>query len=93
MAAHSQVLVIPSEYSSLIPDKQLSITNLIKTTLPAQSSALITHAACDAFSNKEPNKDLTCLMTRHVPPMDWLNKLEKDFGQAWFNGARSIQDF
>ena len=27
-----------------------------------------------------------------IPPKEWLEELDKDFGQAWFNGAQSIED-
>ena len=35
---------------------------------------------------------MTCLKTRPIPPKEWLEELDKDFGQAWFNGAQSIED-
>ena len=91
-AARSRVLAVPHIYSSYIPSQNMSITDLLKAELPAQSSALIVHAAAGAFSKEDPNEDLTCLKTRPIPPKDWLTKLEKEFGQAWFDGARSITD-
>jgi hypothetical protein len=50
------------------------------------------HTTAGAFSKEEPNEELTCLKTRSIPPNDWLEMLEKDLGQAWFNGSRSIKD-
>jgi hypothetical protein len=49
-------------------------------------------SAAGAFSKEEPNEDMACLKTRPIPPKAWLEQLEKDFGQAWFNGTRSIED-
>jgi hypothetical protein len=83
---------VPHIYSSYILSQNMSIPDLLKAELSAQSSALIVHTAAGAFSKEEPNKDVTCLKTRPIPPKDWLTKLEKEFGQAWFDGARSITD-
>ena len=86
-AACSRVLAIPPVYSACIPSQQTSISDLLKTKLPVRSSALIMHATAGAFSKEEPNEDLTCLKNRPIPPKDWLKKIEKDFGQVWFDGA------
>jgi hypothetical protein len=91
-AARSQVLAVPPACLSYIPSKRMSITDLLKANLPTQSSTLTMHTAAGAFSKEELNEELTCLKTRSIPPKDWLEMLEKDFGQAWFNGAQSIED-
>ena len=91
-AAHSQVLAVPPACLSYIPSKRISITDLLKANLPTQSSTLIMHTAVGAFSKEEPNEKLTCLKTHSIPPKDWLEMLEKNFGQAWFNSAWSIKD-
>ena len=84
-AARSKVLAVPSIYSLYIPKPKMSITDLLKAKLPIQSSALIMHSATGAFSKEEPNEDMACLKTRPIPPKAWLEQLDKDFGQAWFN--------
>ena len=91
-AACSKVLAVPSIYSLYIPKPKMSITDLLKAKLPIQSSTLIMHSAAGVFSKEEPNEDMACLKTRPIPPKAWLEQLDKDFGQAWFNGARSIED-
>ena len=78
-AARSRALAVPSALSSYIPSQKMSITDLLKAELPAQSSALIMHAAAGAFSKEEPNEDLTCLKMRPIPPKDWLEQLDKEF--------------
>jgi hypothetical protein len=78
--------------AAYIPSQKMSITDLLKAELPVQSSALIMHTAAGAFSKEEPNKDVTCLKTHPIPPKEWLEMLDKDFGQAWFNSAWSIKD-
>jgi hypothetical protein len=91
-AARSKVLAVPPIYLSYIPNQKMSITDLLKAKLPVQSSALIMHSAAGAFSKEEPNEDMACLKTRLIPPKAWLEQLDKEFGQAWFNGAQSIKD-
>jgi hypothetical protein len=92
LAARSEVMAIPAAYAVFIPDARLSISDLLRANLPVQSSALITTAARRAFCKDEPNEDLACLAVRHIPPRTWLQQLEAAFGQAWFDGARSIRD-
>ena len=91
-AARSKVLAVAPIYSSYIPQQKMSKTDLLKAQLPAQSSALIMHTAAGVFSKEEPNKDMTCLKMCPIPPKEWLEELDKDFGQAWFNGAWSTED-
>jgi hypothetical protein len=90
-AAHSRALAVPSALSSYIPSQKMSITDLLKAELPVKSSALVMHTAAGAFSKEELNEDLNCLKIHPIPPKDWLEKLDKEFGQAWFNGAQSIK--
>ena len=90
--ARSKVLAIPLTYTAYIPSRHLSISDLLNAELPVQSAALISIAAVNVFSTEKPNEDITCLKTRPIPPKEWLDKLEKAFGQAWFDGAQSIVD-
>jgi hypothetical protein len=76
----------------MLPDKALSIVDLLKYTLPIKRTALVLSQASEAYSHVEPNEDSNVLATRPVPPKDYLDKLETTFGQAWFDGARSIAD-
>jgi len=75
--ARSRVLAIASTYATYLPSQHLSVTDLLKAELPVQSSALTSITAVNAFSTEEPNKDVTCLKTRPVPPKEWLDQLEK----------------
>ena len=90
--AHSKTLAMPPICSAYIPSQHMSIADLLKATLPAQSSAIITHSAARAFNKEEPNEELACLKTRPIPPKYWLEEIDKEFGQAWFDGARSLED-
>jgi hypothetical protein len=90
--ACSRVLAIPSTYATYLLSQHLSVTDLLKAELPVQLSALISIMAINAFSTEQPNQNVTCLKTRPVPPKEWLDQLEKEFGPAWFKGARLIVD-
>ncbi|KAF8229013.1 hypothetical protein L208DRAFT_1483252 [Tricholoma matsutake] len=62
----------------------MSINDFLAMNLPPRAE--------DAYSQLEPNTDLRCLATRPIPSVDWLAKLDAAFGQAWFDGRRSIID-
>ncbi|KAH7903096.1 hypothetical protein BJ138DRAFT_1197369 [Hygrophoropsis aurantiaca] len=72
---------------------QISILELLRTPIPEQSTVLVQMQPNKCFSILEPNEDLECLKTRKIPPAQWLEAMEKAFGQAWFDGAKSIIDF
>jgi hypothetical protein len=63
LEACANILAIPSRYMSYIPDKQLSIIDFLKTTIPHQASVLISQTGDSSFSDELPNEDLTCLST------------------------------
>lgn len=50
--AHSRALAMPLACSAYILSQQMSIADLLKATLPVQSSALITHSATGAFTKR-----------------------------------------
>jgi len=92
LAERSKVIQIPSAYISNIPNKQLSIIDLLKYPLLSQASVLILQKGSSSYSNEMPNENLECLLTRPIPPKAWLQALEAALGQAWFDGKRSIID-
>jgi hypothetical protein len=92
LRARHELLCIPHPYATYIPDHRMSINDFLVTNLPPLSSALVVTRAEDAYSQLEPNTDLRCLATRPIPSVDWLAKLDAAFGQAWFDGRRSIID-
>ena len=93
LAERLELIQIPSAYISSIPDKQLSIIDLLKYPLLPQSSVLILQTGSSSYSDEMPNKNLECLLTWPIPLKSWLQALEAAFGQAWFDGKRSIIDF
>ena len=86
------VLKIPLGILKNIPDRTLSIADLLRTQLPLQPSVLVTTKANAAFSQLPPNENATALENRPIPNAEYLKDLEASFGQAWFDGARSIVD-
>jgi len=92
LTERSKVLQIPSAYISNIPDKRLSIIDLLKCPLLPQASVLISQKGSSSYSDEIPNENLACLLMQPIPPKSWLQALEAAFGQAWFDGRRSIVD-
>lgn len=92
-AAREQALAVPEEYRSHYPNRAMTIPELLNAELPVQIPVLVTAPAWECFRIEEPNEDLTVLKTRPIPPQQWLHDAVAAFGQAWFDGARSIVDW
>jgi len=82
----------PSSLHSIHTDARLSISDLLKANLPVQSSALITTARVGHFAKMNQMKTWLALQCGTFLPGHGFKQLEVAFGQAWFDGARSIQD-
>jgi hypothetical protein len=79
--------------ASSIPSPQLPIIEFINFPLPAQSAELVTMRPTAWFSTDPPDQNATqLLLSRTIPPKAFLDKLETETGQAWFNGNISIID-
>ncbi|KAH7912046.1 hypothetical protein BJ138DRAFT_1112718 [Hygrophoropsis aurantiaca] len=94
LTARAAVLAIPDTYAgTYLPHPHLSVLDFLRVPFPAQPSVLVSEQAdASCFSALRANEELTCLRTRKIPPSEWIQKLEKAFGQAWFDGAQSIVD-
>ncbi|KAJ7488492.1 hypothetical protein B0H11DRAFT_2406543, partial [Mycena galericulata] len=90
--ALAKVLEVPSAHKSLIPGPNLPVTEFLKLPFPKKSSALVFSKPEDWFSNDAPNVTVTSLLTRPIPPREFLNSLTQRVGQAWFDGHTSIRD-
>ena len=90
--ACTKALAIPSCKMTRFPTQNISVTDLLKKSLPPRSSALITSKRSTWFSKEKPHSSLDCLMDGPIPNDDFLDKLNDDTGQAWLDGARSIID-
>ncbi|KAJ7504710.1 hypothetical protein B0H11DRAFT_1709383 [Mycena galericulata] len=91
-AALAKVLEVPSAHKSLIPGPNLPVTEFLKLPFPKKSSALVFSKPEDWFSNDAPNVTVTSLLTRPIPPREFLNSLTQRVDQAWFDGHTSIRD-
>ncbi|TBU21591.1 hypothetical protein BD311DRAFT_743520 [Dichomitus squalens] len=92
LTARRTALAIPPEYQDLLPDPDTSVLALLCANLPPRPSALTSQNASHAFTDDPPNETLQKLFDRPVPPPNYIGKLQKEFGQAWFSGAQSIID-
>lgn len=92
IAARKSVLTIPQKHQRLLPDPKLSVLGLLAAELPLRPSAVTHQEASRAFSFDPPTEDLPAIRTRPLPHPQFVQKLQKAFGQAWFSGALSIVD-
>ena len=85
-------LAVPPEYKHHFPSATLPVTDFINLKLPYASNELITAKSGSWFSPDCPDSDLTYLFERSIPPKEYVTTLDQAFGQAWFDGAKSIID-
>ncbi|KAH7905193.1 hypothetical protein BJ138DRAFT_1130617 [Hygrophoropsis aurantiaca] len=93
LAARAALLAIPTANLLYLPHTKMSILDFLQAPLPAQPSVLVQEKAKKNFSMLEPNEDITCLRYRKIPPTEWIQALNTAFGQAWFDGAKSLVDW
>jgi hypothetical protein len=90
--AREKLLKIPDAEVAHLPSPNLPVTQFLQVNLPPQSSEIITVKAQAWFSHEKPTTDIAILMSRPVPPQNFLLNLEGTIGQAWFDGTKSIID-
>ena len=90
--ARKTVLAIPKQYENLLPYPEVSVLGLLAANLPPRPSAVTYLEAKRSFSFEPPTEDLPALADRPLPHPEFLKKLQKAFGQAWFSGALSVVD-
>ncbi|KAK0499170.1 hypothetical protein EDD18DRAFT_1377074 [Armillaria luteobubalina] len=86
-----QLLRIPSSYESILPSNEIPVTQFLRLSLPnlCQNS----HTSSElGFSDDEPDSLPENFYDISVPSKETLDWLENDFGEAWFNGSRSVKD-
>ncbi|KAG6916064.1 hypothetical protein DXG01_008589 [Tephrocybe rancida] len=92
LAAKADILRIPEHHTSEFPLDNLPATQFIALQLPRQSSDILSVKVKKWFSHDEPSTDVHLLLNRPIPSKMFLTDLADNFGQAWFNGAKSIID-
>ncbi|KAJ7839267.1 hypothetical protein B0H13DRAFT_1911332 [Mycena leptocephala] len=75
-----------------IPAPDLPIADFLRLSFPKNSSALVFSKAESWFSTDTPTTAVDCLLSRPIPPLQFLEDLSKAVGQAWFDGCTSIVD-
>ena len=91
--AKSKVLEIPQSLAIPFPKATLSVEDFLTYDLPRVSAELIS-IKTDLWFSIDPPKTLVdnAILSRWIPSLEFLSQLEKSFGQAWFNGAKSVVD-
>ena len=90
--AREDRLKIPEPHLNHFPPPNLPVVQFLKHKLPPQSAEIITTKAQAWFHCDMPTTDIKVILKRPIPPATFLHDLENKFGQAWFDGARSIVD-
>jgi hypothetical protein len=86
-------LEIPAAHrSTLLPNTTLSVNAFVELSLPTAQATLISIRAETCFINAKPTNDVSCLKTRKLPSLEFVEDAEKHIGQALLNGAQSIED-
>jgi hypothetical protein len=91
--ARDAATAIPSNYKKLLPAPDLSVHDILRLALPPLSDALVLEDPTTLWTKNTPNDTMGDLLTRPIPPITILTKLDAIFGQAWFDGARSFRDW
>ena len=87
------LLTIPAkEERALLPNPELSVTELLKCVLPTTSSTLVNVSAKACFSMCLPTEDIPSLLTRNVPNINFVKDAEDHVRQAILDGANSFID-
>ena len=90
-------MAIPSDVRDILPQQDEPILAFIQRTPPMQSAGFNTFPMHAWFSCKEPStvshkETLENVMRRTIPSRDFIIELEREFGQQWLDGKRSIVD-
>jgi hypothetical protein len=84
--------VIPKDYEHLIPSDEITISSLLKTSLPTVASAAnLLRPAKSCVACEPPSWTEDQLKTMQVPSKEWLMALDGAIVEAWLGGARSIE--
>ncbi len=90
--AKNRCLEVPTSFSSQFPSPTLSVVDVLAFTLPEMSNGIVTSKTALWFSKDIPTTAPDCLWMRPVVSESYLKVLERDFGQAWLDGAQSMID-
>ncbi|KAJ7845022.1 hypothetical protein B0H14DRAFT_3685188 [Mycena olivaceomarginata] len=88
-AALLEVIAVPDDIHHL-PSDDLTIRDCLAMDLPSKSYIPVLSKPRTWYREDLPTTDVACLMSRPIPPKDFLSRLESEAGQAWFDGCKSI---
>jgi hypothetical protein len=92
-AFRDAALKIPDAYrAQLMPRPGISVERFLSINLPAKRSTLVHVAASKQFSSAAPIADVSCLMTRKLPSLEFVTDAAETVGSALLNDAQSIMD-
>ncbi|KAF5312309.1 hypothetical protein D9619_003512 [Psilocybe cf. subviscida] len=83
----SQHLSVPTGVATLMPDKELSILDLVATNFPGVWDAT-PPPGYQFFTAEKP--DIDALLTTQIPPASIVHQLYSQASQQWLDGADSV---
>ncbi|KAJ7455071.1 hypothetical protein FB451DRAFT_1184404 [Mycena latifolia] len=91
--ARRTMLEIPASFAQKLPSKSMSISQLLRCDLPPRSDgAENMDIDSDLFTPTEPMHDIEDVLPfLALPTRTMLNLMVSMFGQAWFDGQKSIR--
>jgi Ulp1 protease family, C-terminal catalytic domain len=93
-ARDAQLAIPEASRAHLLPSISLPVEQFLSFKFPAQSAAISESFSNISkwFSNQPANSDLAAFFNHPIPSKSVLRRLKEAFGQAWFDGCRSIVD-
>ena len=79
-------------YEAHLPNPNISVKEFVAWPLPCISLEIISTKVQLWFSKKAPSDNMDALLSRPVPPRDFVEQLDNALGQQWLNGAKSVTD-
>ena len=88
------ILQVPAQFQSLLPSADASVKALLNATIPLSADEDMYIELILEFSDREPvdpkSIENETLLENVTPSLEQLIRLERNFGQKWFNGAHSV---
>ncbi|KAJ6482001.1 hypothetical protein C8R45DRAFT_831472 [Mycena sanguinolenta] len=90
--ARRDLLIIPHSFAHNLPSKTMSISQLLLTKIPPMSEDVDDmEIDFEFFASTEPTEDIENILPHlAIPTRTELLRMNNAFGQAWFDGKKSI---
>ncbi|KLO19401.1 hypothetical protein SCHPADRAFT_992903 [Schizopora paradoxa] len=90
--AISRLFMVSKDDIHHIPSAETPITKLLSLSIPKIEASLVFPESNRWFSPRPPNDTIVNLLSRPIPPYNFLRQLKEHSGQSFLDGAKSIKD-